>query len=274
MDINNIVYPALCLGGMGISFGLILGYAGVIFKVEEDERIPLVRTELPGANCGACGYTGCDAYANAVVSGKAKPNLCSVGGTNVTQKVSAIMGIEAVIGERNVAFIRCKGDCDKSKEKYDYQGIADCTIAAALGGGSKGCAYACLGQGSCFKACEFGAIQIVDGIAVVTEEKCVACGKCVDACPKHLIEFVPESADARVGCHSNDNGKVVKGNCAIGCIGCKLCQKACAFDAITVENFLAKIDYQKCTRCNECVAKCPTSAIRTYRSKKTENKAV
>ena len=263
MDINNILYPALSLGGMGVLFGLVLGYASVVFRVEEDERIPLVRYELPGANCGACGYTGCDAYANAVVSGAAKPSLCTVGGSEVTQKVSSIMGIEVEIGERNVAFVKCKGDCEKSSNKYEYFGISDCKLAATLSGGLKSCNYGCLGHGSCFRACEFDAIKMVDGIATILEEKCVACGKCVSACPKNLIDLVPESADVRIVCNSNDNGKVVKSNCAVGCIGCKLCQKACQFEAVTIENFLAKIDYEKCTKCNECAKKCPTSAIST-----------
>lgn len=264
MDINNIIYPALSLGGIGGLFGLILGYASIKLSVKEDERIPIVRDVLPGANCGACGYAGCDAYAAAVVGGKSSPNLCSVGGPSVSEKLASIMGMETSIEERQVAFVRCNGNCENSQNKYKYYGINDCNVAAQLSGdGSKACKYGCLGHGSCMHACEFNAIRIVNGLAIVDEAKCVACGKCIPSCPKNLIEFVTESADVRVVCHSNDNGKVVKGNCAVGCIGCKICEKACNFDAVHVENLLAKIDYEKCTRCNECAKKCPTTAIRS-----------
>ncbi len=257
-----ILLPVLALGGMAVLFGLILGFAGEKLKVEEDERIPKVIDVLPGANCGGCGFTGCAAFAKAVVEGKAEVTGCPVGGEKVAVKVADAMGIVPEIKDKEVAFVKCAGDCDKASNKYEYYGADDCNMAFNLATStSKGCGYGCMGHGSCVKSCEFDAIHIVNGIAVVDKEKCVACKKCIAVCPKKLIELVPHKNKVLVNCNSNDNGKVVKQNCQVGCIGCKICEKNCEFDAIHVENNLAKVDYSKCTMCNVCVEKCPTKAI-------------
>lgn len=261
MDINSILYPVLSIGGMGVLFGVGLGFAAIKFKVEQDPKIPLVREALPGANCGGCGFAGCDAFAAAVVSGEAKINGCPVGGAAVAEKVAEIMGVEAGDAERLTAFVKCKGDCDKSQSKYNYFGIEDCTIENALSGGAKSCSFGCLGGGSCVKACNFGAISVQNGVAVVDKEKCTSCGQCIKACPKNLIELIPYKNEVKVACNSNDNGKVVKSNCSVGCIGCKICEKACEFDAVHIDKFLAKVDYDKCTQCGACTQKCPTKAI-------------
>ena len=138
----------------------------------------------------------------------------------------------------------------------------DCNHAAlSTGGGPKACEYGCMGFGSCVKACEFDAIHIVDGIALVDREKCVSCGKCVKACPKKLIEIVPYANKHFVACSSKDFGKDVKAVCSAGCIGCKMCTRVCEFDAITVENNIAHINYEKCTNCGKCKDKCPAKVI-------------
>ncbi len=258
---ESILYPVLSIGGLGIIFGLILGFAGIKFKVEQDERIPLVRECLPGANCGGCGFAGCDAFSEAVVSGKAKTNGCPVGGAAVGAKVAKVMGLEAVEEEKMVAFVKCAGNCEVSSTKYNYYGLNDCAMENALAGGAKGCSYGCLGDGNCVKACNFGAISVVDGVAVVDKEKCTSCGQCIAVCPKQLIELVPYKNSIHVACNSKDNGKTVRANCSAGCIGCTLCQKTCGNDAVHIENFLAKIDYSKCTECGACTEKCPTKAI-------------
>ncbi len=258
---QSILYPVLSIGGLGVLFGAGLGFAGVKFKVEQDERIPLVRECLPGANCGGCGFAGCDAFAEAVVSGKAKTNGCPVGGASVGAKVAAVMGLEASETEKMVAFVKCNGNCEVSSSKYNYYGMEDCSMENALAGGAKGCSYGCLGDGNCVKACNFGAISIVNGVAVVDKEKCTACGQCVAVCPKQLIEIIPYKSKVHVSCNSKDNGKNVRANCSVGCIGCTLCQKNCKFDAVYIENFLAKIDYSKCVSCGICTQKCPTKAI-------------
>lgn len=258
---NTVIFSIISIGGLGIIFGIILGIAAKKFAVEQDPNIPIVRESLPGANCGGCGFAGCDAFAEAVVTGKAKVNGCPVGGAAVADKIASILGVEASSGEKMVAFVKCKGTCDKSIDKYEYYGVQDCSMASNLAGGAKGCSYGCLGLGSCVKACSFDALHIVDGVAIVDKEKCVACGQCVTACPKALIEIIPYKNEVHVACNSKDNGKIVKSNCQTGCIGCKICEKNCEFDAVHVENFVAKVDYSKCTGCGVCTEKCPTNAI-------------
>jgi len=262
MDITSILYPVLSVGGLGVVFGAGLGFAGKVFAVEEDPRIGQVLECLPGANCGGCGYPGCGGLASSIVAGTAPVNACPVGGAAAAEKIAAVMGLEAGSSEKMVAHVACKGTCDKAKSKYEYFGMSNCTMASQLaGGGSKGCSYGCLGLGSCVDACAFGAIEVVDGVAVVDEEKCVACGKCVAACPKHLIALKPESKKTVVNCSSKDMGKTVIANCSVGCIGCKICEKECKFDAIHVENNIATIDYTKCKDCGLCAMKCPKNVI-------------
>ena len=259
---NDILLAVLVISGLGLIFGIGLSYAAKVFAVEVDERIPLVREVLPGANCGACGFPGCDGYADAVVSGSAGVNECPVGGDAVAGQIAGIMGVEAAGIKRTAARVLCNGRCSVSKEKYAYEGIHDCFAAAQLFNGHKACSYGCLGHGNCVKACPFGAIVITGGIARVIEDRCKACEKCVSACPKHLIEIIPKDKKYSVMCRSKDKGAVTKSNCEVGCIGCTRCVKACTFDAIHMEGTLAKIDYDKCTNCGECTKACPTMAIR------------
>ena len=260
MDTMNIVYAVAVLFIMGIVFAILLGVAAKVFAVEVDERVPLVRDCLPGANCGDCGYPGCDGLAAAIVEGTAPVNGCPVGGAAAAAKIAEVMGVAVEAGERKVAHVYCNGGCN-AVDKTKYEGLQDCTAAMRVAGGPKACAYGCMGLGSCVKACAFDAIHVVDGIAVVDKEKCVACGKCVASCPNHLIELVPYKAEHLVQCSSHDKGKDVKAVCAAGCIGCTLCTKQCEFDAIHMENNLAVIDYEKCTNCGKCAEKCPVKVI-------------
>lgn len=258
----GIVIAALLVGGTGLFIGLFLGVAGVKFAVEVDEKEVAVREVLPGNNCGGCGYAGCDGLAAAIAKGEAPVGACPVGGEPVAQQVAAIMGQEVGESVRQVAFVKCGGDCETAKEDYTYTGVQDCEMMAFVpSGGAKKCAHGCLGYGSCVKACGFDAIHIINGIAVVDKEACKACGKCVDKCPKHLIELVPYDQTTFVHCSSKDKGKVVTNSCEIGCIGCKKCEKACPSDAIKVTDFVAHIDYSKCTNCGTCKETCPRHVI-------------
>ena len=221
----GLLLAAGVIGAIGIIIGVLLGIASEKFKVEVDEREILVRAELPGNNCGGCGFPGCD-------------------------------------GVKKVAFVKCKGTCDKTRVQYNYFGMDDCRkVSVVPGSGEKACVYGCMGYGSCVKACDFDAIHIVDGVAVVDKEKCVACGKCVATCPNHLIELVPYDAKHLVQCSSHDKGKDVKAKCDNGCIGCTLCTKQCESDAIHMDNNVAVIDYEKCTNCGKCAVKCPAKVI-------------
>ena len=200
--------------------------------------------------------------ASAIVKGEAAVNACPVGGAPVADRIAAIMGMEAGNSVHKVAFVKCAGTCDKAGSDYTYYGIKDCTMASMMqNGGQKSCNYGCLGYGSCVKACPFDAIHIVDGIAVVDKDACKACGKCIAACPKKLIELVPYEQKHLVQCSSKDKGKDVMAACKAGCIGCKMCQKVCEANAITVEDNIAHINPEKCTNCGACAAKCPKGII-------------
>ena len=262
MDPMNIINPILSVGGLGVVFGACLGIASEVFKVDEDPRIGQILEVLPGANCGGCGFPGCAGCASAIASGKAPLNACPVGGGPVAEKVGAIMGVEASTAEPVAAFVKCGGDCDKAKVKYDYEGISDCNMAVQLAGqGAKSCTYGCLGLGSCVKVCKFDAIHVVNGVAVVDKDKCVACGKCVEACPKHIIQLLPAKKKVKVQCSSKEIGRNVMPVCTAGCIACKICEKNCPFDAIHVIDNLATIDYDKCRACGICANKCPKGVL-------------
>ncbi len=256
----SIVAPVVALGAMGLFFGLLLAVSSKIFHVDQDERLPEITEALPGANCGGCGYAGCSNFASAVIAGEAPCTGCVVGGPEVAAKVAAIMGVEVGAVERKVAHVNCRGG-QNAKRKFQYEGIQDCLAASKVGGGPLGCAYGCLGYGSCEQACPYDAIHVVNGVAQVQPDKCKACGKCVTACPRNLIQLVSEKQDVFVCCASKDKGPVVRQNCEIGCIGCTLCQRTCKHDAIHVVDNLAVIDYSKCVNCGECVDVCPRKLI-------------
>ena len=257
----SILKAIILLGGLGLIFGAILAYASKKFAVEVDEREEKILEVLPGANCGGCGFPGCGGLAAAIVKGDAPVNGCPVGGPSVAEKIGKIMGVSSSSEQRKVAAVKCSGTCEKAREKYEYQGIKDCRVAASLIGGSKSCNAGCLGFGTCVSACKFDAIKIEYGIAVVDEEKCVNCGKCMEVCPKMLIVEKPAVKEVFVKCNSHEFGKAVKINCSAGCIGCGACVKACPVEAITLDNKLAVIDQEKCIGCKVCVEKCPTKVI-------------
>lgn len=257
---TNVLYAILVLGVMGGVFGLLLAVASKVFAVEKDERLEPVIEALPGANCGGCGYSGCAAYAQAIIDGEAKLGLCAAGGTESADKIAAIMGIESVKMERQVALVKCRGI--HASKKGRYAGLTDCAAATRIAGnGPNVCAYGCLGFGNCVKACPTGAISVVDGVARVDHELCTGCMACASACPRGIIEAVPYSQDIVVACSSKEKGAALRKFCDIGCIGCKLCEKTCEHDAIHVVDNLAAIDYTKCVSCSACAEKCPRHLI-------------
>ena len=264
----SILSSILILGGLGLIFGMVLAYSSKKFAVKVDERVEAILEILPGANCGGCGFPGCGGLANAIVEGYADLNSCPVGGSDCASKIGEIMGISSESEERQVAKILCKGNCQSAKNKYEYEGIQDCKSASMLNSGPKDCRFGCLGLGTCKEYCKFDAISIIDGLAIIDEEKCVMCGKCIEVCPKSIIDRKIASKKVVVECSSKDFGKTVKEKCSAGCIGCGLCQKSCLFGAIEFENKIAKINYKKCVECMECVRKCPAKVIKGDISKK------
>ena len=258
-----IVTATLVIGLVGLLVGIGLVYIGNKFHVEVDERETAVREVLPGNNCGACGFAGCDAMAAAIVSGAAPANGCPVGGAPVAEKIGAIMGTSVDAAARKVAYVRCNGSCEHTSAKNSYIGIKDCRAAAYAGMHPWNCDFGCMGYGSCAAVCPQGAIRVVDGVAVVNKEACVGCGLCVKACPKGLIELIPYDQKTVVRCRNTDKGKDVKAACSVGCIGCRLCTKQCENGAISVDNNLARIDYSLCINCGKCAEKCPQKTIAT-----------
>lgn len=260
--INGILFSALLVGGIGVFVGVFLGIAGKKFAVEVDEKEEAIRAELPGNNCGGCGFAGCDGLAKAIANGTAPVNGCPVGGEPVGKKIAAIMGTSADSGTKMVAFVHCSGDCDKTKDNYQYEGIKDCTMMQFVPtGGPKSCRFGCTGYGNCTKACPFDAIHVINGVAVVDKDKCKACKKCIAACPKHLISLVPYDAVSHVACSTPEKGKPVMASCDNGCISCKKCEKNCPVGAIVLENNIPVIDYEKCTNCGKCKDDCPRNCI-------------
>ena len=260
--LKAIIVTIAVLGGLGLVFGLILAAASKVFAVEEDPRKELLEEVLPGANCGACGFAGCSAYADALIAGTTVVGACPVGGIEAAQKMASIMGVtDAGAGVRQVAMVRCSGR-GSERIRYNYEGIQNCLAASRLpAGGSLACRYGCLGYGSCVEVCDFGAISIENGAARVDTEKCVGCLKCTSVCPRSLITVVPYGSEVILRCSSHDKGVFTRSVCEDGCIGCGLCAKACPNSAITVENNLASIDYYKCTSCGVCIKTCPQKLI-------------
>jgi electron transport complex protein RnfB len=263
---STVLIAVISMGAIGVFFAAFLAFASTKFAVEEDPRIEAVQNVLPGANCGACGFAGCSNFAAAVVAGEVSVYGCPVGGNDVGNKIAQIMGVEGGeegSGVKKIAKVMCNGDNENCKNKYRYIGVQDCVAASRMaGGGPKACEFGCLGLGTCVRVCPVYAISISkDGIAVIDEEKCIGCEKCVAACPKNVIRMVPYGRKVHVMCNNPEPGKVVRKKCEVGCIACKKCEKACKFDAIHVEGNLAKIDYDKCTECMECVKACPAHTI-------------
>ncbi|MBS3770593.1 MAG: Fe-S cluster domain-containing protein [Bacteroidales bacterium] len=264
---TTVIYTIVSLSGLGAVAAIILYMAARKFKVYEDPRIGEVEDALPGANCGACGYPGCRAFAESVVKADDLSELyCPVGGNETMQKVAEIMGQEIEEKDPLVAVVRCAGSFENAPAITRYDGPASCTIENTLYGGETACHYGCLGKGDCVDACDFEAIFMNNqtGLPYVIDNNCTACGACVEACPRDIIELRKRNKKDRkiyVSCVNQDKGGVARKACKVACIGCGKCVKVCPFDAITLENNLAYIDPNKCKLCRKCVPECPTNAI-------------
>jgi len=259
--LNDILWPVVALGGLGLLLGLLLALASKKFAVKVDPKVEAVRDLLAGANCGACGFPGCNGLAGALAEGKASIDDCPVTSNENKEKIAAILGVENVETEPESAVVLCRGGTN-SKNAYEYKGVQTCAAAKLIAGGPKLCAWGCMGLGDCIRACQFSAIAFNRyGVPRVDENKCVACRKCTEACPQNLIKMLPKSSTVRVECMNQNRGKDIRPICSNACFGCGMCYKACEYGAITFKNFLAAVDPKKCTACLACVEKCPTGAI-------------
>lgn len=258
---NPILFAVLVVAGIGLIVGIVLAVASAVMAVPKDEKAEAILEALPGANCGACGFSGCSGYAKALADGSAKPGLCSPGGEETAKAVAAILGTKAEKSIKRTAVVHCSGSLQHTENKMEYQGISSCAAAVQLGGGPGKCAYGCIGLGDCKAACEYDAITVCNGLAAVNPDKCKACTMCVSACPKKLISILPVKKQAQVLCSSCDKGAQTKAACSTGCIGCMRCVKACEFGAIKVEKFHAVVDPSLCTGCMKCVESCKQGCI-------------
>lgn len=257
----EIPLTVLVLAAVAFLFGFLLALAAKKFAVNKDPRIDQICEHLAGANCGGCGFSGCAAYATAIVEQGVSTDRCPVTSVAEAEQIAAIMGVEAKQPIRMRAQVKCSGSWESANYKYLYKGLADCHSVSRLGNGPKECRYGCIGLGSCVNACAFNAIHLGGGVATVAYDKCRACGMCVTACPQNIIELVPFDSRFWVSCASKDKGAVVRKLCQDGCIGCGLCEKVCPTGAITMREGIAHIDYSLCDGCGACAQKCPRKII-------------
>jgi Na+-translocating ferredoxin:NAD+ oxidoreductase subunit B len=264
---TTILFTVITLSLLGVALAVVLYLVAEKFKVYEDPRIDEVEALLPGVNCGGCGYPGCRGLSDAIVRAETMEGLyCPVGGNATMASIAKHLGREVAVSEAMVAVLRCSGAKSVRRRINTYNGAPTCAIASATYAGSTGCQYGCLSFGDCVASCRFDAMRMDDatGLPAIDEEKCTSCGACVKACPKVIIELRKKGPKGRrvfVSCISKDKGAVAKRACDVACIGCGKCVKVCPFDAITLENNLAYIDFNKCKLCRKCAPVCPTSAI-------------
>ncbi|MFH0762616.1 MAG: RnfABCDGE type electron transport complex subunit B [Candidatus Omnitrophota bacterium] len=258
----DILIPVLTLTGLGLAFGAGLAIAAKRFRVVTDSRIEKVLKKLPGVNCGACGMGGCMGFAEGLVGGKCSVEQCVVAKEEARKEIAAILGVEEKERVKAAAVLHCNGGNSRVKDKFDYRGPKECIAANLLMQGPKECVYGCIGFGTCARVCPFGAITMnQECLPVVDMDKCKACNKCVLACPKKLFTLLPVKHNVFIACNCPDSARDTKAVCPVGCIACRLCEKACKHEAIHVIDNLAVIDYNKCTSCGDCVRACPVKCI-------------
>lgn len=264
---NIIVTSLLVLLAIGIVAAVLLWVAAKKFRVKEDPRIAQVEAILPGANCGACGYSGCAAFARACCTSTSLEGMqCTSLDAAGMQRIADIVGLAPGKSVRRGAVVRCQASCDNRHVVNRYDGVRSCAVEHSLYQGETDCIYSCLGLGDCVAACPFGAITIHPGetLPEVDLDKCTGCGKCVAACPRGLTELV-ELTDGKpivwVACANRDRGPVAMKECEVSCIGCSKCKRTCTHDAVDITDFVARIDSSKCTGCGDCVEGCPRKSI-------------
>ena len=263
----NILIPIIAVSAIGLLCAVLLSVASKIFAVSQNETYIKLRESLPGANCGACGYAGCDGYASALAEGtEPRTNLCIPGSSNTAASIAKILDVEEKTVVNQLAVILCCGDSSCTSLLHEYHGIPTCSACNLLFSGDGTCTYGCLGYGDCAAVCPNNAIVVKDGLARVIPALCTGCGQCAKACPNGLIQIIPQSATVTVRCSNSDKGGATKTACTRGCIGCKKCEKVCSNDAIHVINHRAQIDQGKCTSCGQCVSVCTAGCIVTLRT--------
>ncbi len=264
---NVILFTIITLVAIGVASAIILYFVAQKFKVFEDPRIDVVADALPAANCGGCGFAGCRNFAEALVNADdISPFYCPVGGNTVMMNVAQILGKTVEAKDPLVAVVRCSGSFEHRPRTSIYDGASSCAIEHVLYTGDTDCPYGCLGCGDCAVSCKFDALAMdpKTGLPMVNDANCTACGACVKACPRAIIELRHKDKKDRkifVSCVNKDKGSIAKKYCAVACIGCSKCFNVCNYEAIKMENNLAFIDSDRCKMCRKCPPECPTNAI-------------
>lgn len=259
---EKILIPVAVVSGIACLLAVVLTIAHRFMSKSGEEKEDELLKILPGANCGGCGFPGCEAYAKALAEGKTKStDLCSPGKKEVAERLAEVLGTSAGNMKEQKAFVRCGGDCNHNKNRGEYEGISSCAARNIAFGGERACTQGCLGGGDCGAVCPSDAIYIENGIAVVNTEKCIGCGACVTVCPNRIITLVDTESKVAVACSNEEKGAVTRKKCDVGCIACLKCQKVCPTEAITIKDNLSRIDYKKCIRCGKCVSVCPVKCI-------------
>ncbi|NLW11429.1 MAG: RnfABCDGE type electron transport complex subunit B [Clostridiaceae bacterium] len=262
IDANAIWIPVAVGGAIALALGLVILLTARFFAVPVDNRLDKIKDILPGVNCGACGFTGCEGYARSLADGNQDATKCPVGGATTALELSEFLGLAAPDFTPKVAYMYCNGTTEHTSKRFDYSGTRTCAAAHNLFSGPNSCSYGCIGFGDCMEVCNFNAIYYENGIIRINADNCTACGLCVKECPKNLINIIPKHKNTyAVQCRNKWPGAQTRKNCGVGCIGCRKCFKACQFDAITMDGTLAVIDHDKCTHCGDCITECPTGAI-------------
>ncbi|MCV9387283.1 RnfABCDGE type electron transport complex subunit B [Reichenbachiella ulvae] len=256
-----IVTALIALGSLTLILAVMLVIANKKLYVYEDPRIDQVEDMLPHANCGACGYPGCRPFAEQLVEGKVLPGKCTVSSEDARQEIASFLGVSLGAEEKQVARLACAGGKNVARNRAQYEGLDNCTAAALVSGGGKGCFWGCLGKGDCAVVCDFDAISMDENsLPFVDPDKCTACGDCVEVCPKNLFSLEPISRRLWVACKSLDAGDQVLEDCEVGCTACG----KCAMDAgplIEMEGNLPQILYSKGHATDKPIQRCPTGAI-------------
>jgi RnfABCDGE-type electron transport complex B subunit len=264
-----VIISASTMAGLGLLFAGLLGFAHSKLKVEENPEVTEIEDILPGLDCGACGYPGCNQLAKNVASGDAPPDSCVPGGEEVAKKIADVLGIEVSSepGRMRLAVVHCGADDEEKQWVGQYEGVESCRTAELTTGGNLKCEYGCLGYGDCARACPFDAIEMVDGLPRVDPDACTACGECVETCPRDIIaiEELDLAGDfVKVACNSEDEGSAVRNKCDVGCIACGLCEKMGPDEVFSVENNLSRMDYSNYDEEADfemAIDKCPTGCI-------------
>ncbi|MHC6203513.1 RnfABCDGE type electron transport complex subunit B [Breznakiellaceae bacterium SP9] len=263
MNIDIILNTAIFAAVVALVLGILLGLFKQLFAVFEDPLKLEVRAVLAGANCGACGFPGCDGYADAIFKKEVGIDKCSVGGTATVEKLSKITGATGSLIPI-VAVVACRGSKGHAVIKGKYTGIPTCRGAKLSAGGTKLCSWGCLGFGDCIKACHFGGITMgEDGLPVIDTALCTGCKSCVAECPQGIIRAVVKKERGPMPLCNNRNPirAMVRRTCDLGCMKCEVCVKNCTEKAIVIDKGLPLIDYDKCTHCGTCVTKCPAKVL-------------